>query len=154
MNTEMIFQTIRDTTKTISDTSIIAGSKLQFDPTAILNMDCNGNGNSIIITVIGMGVVFVSLFLLFVLFLLTTKIINWTAKRRYQFSTSAQTGIPAKKDMSIPAETTAAIGMALHLYYSEIHDIENTVITIKKVSKNYSPWNSKIYGLRRNPRAI
>ena len=53
---------------------------------------------------------------------------------------------------SIPGEVNAAIVMSLYLYQNELHDIENTVLTIKKVSRTYSPWSSKIYGLRRNPR--
>ena len=53
---------------------------------------------------------------------------------------------------SIPGEVNAAIVMTLYLYQNELHDIENTVLTIKKVSRTYSPWSSKIYGLRRNPR--
>ena len=46
----------------------------------------------------------------------------------------------------------AAIAMALYLYQNELHDYENTVLTINKVSKNYSPWSSKLYGLREIPR--
>jgi hypothetical protein len=53
---------------------------------------------------------------------------------------------------AIPGEVNAAIVMTLYLYQNELHDIENTVLTIKKVSRTYSPWSSKIYGLRRNPR--
>ena len=53
---------------------------------------------------------------------------------------------------SISGEVNAAIVMTLYLYQNELHDIENTVLTIKKVSRTYSPWSSKIYGLRRNPR--
>ena len=41
----------------------------------------------------------------------------------------------------------AAIASAIHLYGEELHDIENTVLTINKVSRTYSPWNSKIHGL-------
>lgn len=48
-------------------------------------------------------------------------------------------------------EVNAAIAMALHLYQSEMHDYENTVLTIQKVSRNYSPWSSKIYTLRKKP---
>lgn len=145
---------IADTTRGVPDSVSAAAAQLRFDPSAIVNVDCNGNGNSIVIMLIGLGVVFTALLLLYIMFVLTTKMINWAAKRRFRLSVLAQTGVPVKKDMSIPAESTAAIGMALHLHFSEIHDIENTVITIKKVSKNYSPWNSKIYGLRKNPRAI
>lgn len=41
----------------------------------------------------------------------------------------------------------AAIAMAIHLYYSEAHDEESHIITIKTVERRYSPWSSKIYGL-------
>jgi len=53
---------------------------------------------------------------------------------------------------AISGEVNAAIVMTLYLYQHELHDIENTVLTIKKVSRTYSPWSSKIYGLRKNPR--
>ena len=49
-------------------------------------------------------------------------------------------------------EVNAAIAMALYLYQNELHDFENTVLTINKVSRNYSPWSSKIYTLRKLPR--
>ena len=47
----------------------------------------------------------------------------------------------------LSAGDSAAIAMALHLYYSEVHDEESAVITIKTVERRYSPWSSKIYGL-------
>jgi len=53
---------------------------------------------------------------------------------------------------NISAEVAAAISAALFLSKNEIHDIESTVLTIDKVAKSYSPWSSKIYGLRKNPR--
>lgn len=56
------------------------------------------------------------------------------------------------EDEEMSGETNAAIAMALHLYLSELHDHENTVLTIQKVSRNYSPWSSKIYTLRKTPR--
>ncbi len=51
--------------------------------------------------------------------------------------------------VAITGEINAAIAMTLHLYASELHDAENTVLTINKVSRTYSPWSSKIYGLNR-----
>ena len=42
----------------------------------------------------------------------------------------------------------AAIAMALHLYYADIHDEESDVITIKNIHNRYSPWSSKIYGIQ------
>lgn len=50
------------------------------------------------------------------------------------------------------SEIAAAIAYALHKHLSEIHDYENMVMTIQKVMKPYSPWSSKIYMLRQNPR--
>ncbi len=47
----------------------------------------------------------------------------------------------------LSAGDSAAIAMALHLYYDEAHDKESEIITIKTVMRRYSPWNSKIYGL-------
>ncbi|HSD63250.1 MAG TPA: hypothetical protein VLB50_05600, partial [Ignavibacteriaceae bacterium] len=55
------------------------------------------------------------------------------------------------KNLSVSGEINAAISAALYLYFEEVHDTENTVLTIKKVQKNYSPWSSKIYGLSEYP---
>ena len=53
-------------------------------------------------------------------------------------------------------EELAAISMALHLFKSELHDQESLTLTINKISRTYSPWSSKIYGImnkavNRNP---
>ena len=52
----------------------------------------------------------------------------------------------------LSGEVVAAIVMALYLYTNEIHDQEDPVITMVRVSRTYSPWSSKIYGLRKSPR--
>ncbi len=49
-------------------------------------------------------------------------------------------------------EEAAAIALAIHMYKVEMHDMESLTITLKKVSRIYSPWSSKIYTLRQNPR--
>ncbi len=48
-------------------------------------------------------------------------------------------------------EEIAAIVMALNEHLNA-HDKESTILTINKVRKTYSPWSSKIYGLREIPR--
>ena len=50
------------------------------------------------------------------------------------------------------AEVAAVISYALHLYQQDIHDYEQMILTIQKVVRPYSPWSSKIYGLRQIPR--
>ena len=40
--------------------------------------------------------------------------------------------------------------MALYEHLNT-HDSENTILTINKVKRAYSPWSSKIYSLREVP---
>ena len=49
-------------------------------------------------------------------------------------------------------EINAVIGAAVFLYTQELHDFENYALTIKRIDRVYSPWSSKIYGLRKWPR--
>ena len=57
---------------------------------------------------------------------------------------------PVKQELN--EEVVAAIGLAINLYLKDIHDYEQAVLTIHKVMRPYSPWSSKIYGLRRTPK--
>ena len=41
--------------------------------------------------------------------------------------------------------------MALYEVSEDAHDMESTVLTMRKVARRYSPWNSKIYGMRNLP---
>jgi hypothetical protein len=50
----------------------------------------------------------------------------------------------------VEGNVTAAISLALHLYFDEMHDEESNIVTIKKVRKAYSPWSSKIYTVTQN----
>jgi Na+-transporting methylmalonyl-CoA/oxaloacetate decarboxylase gamma subunit len=96
-------------------------------------------------TVIGYVVVFVALLLLYIIFFNLTKVLQINVKKLLRREGKV---IEIKEDLSISGEVNAAIAMALHLYYSEMHDKEDTVLTINQTSRTYSPWSSKIYGLR------
>jgi LPXTG-motif cell wall-anchored protein len=63
--------------------------------------------------------------------------------------------VPKKpeKTKDLHGEEAAAIALAIHLYKSQLHDMESLTITLQKVSRIYSPWSSKIYSLRQNPRS-
>lgn len=100
---------------------------------------------SIVIAVVGYVVVFASLVLLFWFFNTIPKLIYMKPGKRKK---GAPEHADEKNAMAISGETTAAISMSLHLYLSEIHDEESGVLTIRKVSKAYSPWSSKIYAVR------
>ncbi len=96
-------------------------------------------------TVIGYVVVFVALLLLYIIFFNLTKVLQINVKKLLRREGKV---IEIKEDLSISGEVNAAIAMALHLYYSEMHDKEDAVLTINQTSRTYSPWSSKIYGLR------
>jgi len=100
----------------------------------------------IIITIVGIMVVFVALISLNIIFGLIPKLLKIQMKMEFRKSGPKKEGEECCIDIS--GETNAAIAMALHLYMSELHDTESKVMTITKVSKVYSPWSSKIYGLR------
>jgi hypothetical protein len=51
----------------------------------------------------------------------------------------------------VPEEVYAAIAMALYESNEDAHDIENAILTFYNIARTYSPWNSKIYGLRQIP---
>ena len=70
---------------------------------------------------------------------------DFLAKRRLADQKSSDKEEPVKVVMT--GEENAAIAAALYLFFSELHDEEKYVMTIRKVSKTYSPWNSKIYGI-------
>jgi glutaconyl-CoA/methylmalonyl-CoA decarboxylase subunit delta len=100
-------------------------------------------------TVIGYVIVFIALLLLYIVFFNLTKLIQLKSKK-----TLKKEGITdkAKQDIAVSGEVNAAIAMALHLYFQELHDEETAILTINRASKIYSPWSSKIYGLTRHPR--
>lgn len=99
-----------------------------------------------------MSVVFAGLILLFLSFKLIGNIAVSQSKKR---AMKAQ-GVTLAKDtdkkkvQEAPGEVFAAIAMAMH-EFNNVHDVEETVLTINKVKRAYSPWSSKIYGLREAP---
>jgi Na+-transporting methylmalonyl-CoA/oxaloacetate decarboxylase gamma subunit len=105
---------------------------------------------SIVIAIVGYLIVFVALVLLYWFFDLLSKVLNM--RLRVRLRRQGKLGKEEEtKDLRIPGDVIAAIGLALYLS-TELHDDESNVLTIKKVSRTYSPWSSKIYGLRNLPR--
>lgn len=107
----------------------------------------------------GVGMTMIAMFVVFfalaILFLIYKNMGRFFIRR----SASAQKAAPSEvkvaakhSEEEMSGEVNAAIAMALYLYQNELHDFENTVLTINKVSRNYSPWSSKIYTLRKLPR--
>lgn len=101
-----------------------------------------------------MAVVFSGLLLLYIIFRTIGKISAWHAQR---VSAKAK-GLSKEEEKeamakgSTPGEVFAAIALAMHEMQEDVHDVEDTILTIHQVERRYSPWNSKIYTLRDNPK--
>lgn len=46
-------------------------------------------------------------------------------------------------------EVYAAIAAAIYAYSQDLHDVEDTVITIQKAERAWTPWNAKFYNMNR-----
>ena len=100
-----------------------------------------------------MSVVFSGLLLLYISFRLIGKA-SVSASRRRAMKTKDVTSVEEAKEKKLgeaPGEVFAAIAMAMH-ESQNMHDVEDTVLTITRVKRSYSPWSSKIYTLRETPK--
>ncbi|MCB2196236.1 MAG: OadG family protein [Bacteroidetes bacterium] len=106
--------------------------------------------SGVTIAIVGWLIVFAALVLLVIVFTQTPKIIYYNTRKKLREKNKESK--VSDDDLQIAGEVSAAISTALHLFFDEMHDEESNVITIKRVRKVYSPWSSKIYGLRVWPR--
>lgn len=101
------------------------------------------------ITLMSMAIVIISLIILSLLFMAFGKISQrmQTKKRLKDY------GIAHDDDNheASSGEACAAIAAALYQYFNDRHDVEDTVLTMRKLKRAYSPWSSKLYGLRQVP---
>ena len=100
-----------------------------------------------------MAVVFSGLILLYICFKLVGKAAIALRKRNAMKAQNV-TDHKEAKEMKLgeaPGEVIAAISMALHEAQGADHDVEETILTISRVKRSYSPWSSKIYTLRETP---
>ena len=135
-----------DSLKAVQD-SIKAAQDSELMNSVGFNISNIGN-SEIILTVLGYSIVFLALLTLYIFLSNLTKLL--IASRRKKLKAAGKTADVT--DLTISGETAAAISTTILLHYREVHDFENTVITIKKVQSAYSPCNSKLYGLRQNPK--
>ena len=131
---------------TPSSNNVIKSTNLKVDMFA--EQDENGFG----MTIMAMCIVFSALLMLCLSFYAIG-----TIGKRMSRSNKIKSSGADHKDKEVRAATghdsgeeIAAIVMALHEHFNA-HDAENTILTINKVKRAYSPWSSKIYGLREVP---
>lgn len=104
------------------------------------------------VALLGYVIVFTALALIYGVFYFMPRLIDYLAKQRLRAQGRLEV---AKKDtLGLTGAEGAAIAMALYLYLEELHDEESTKLTIKEVSRRYSPWSSKIHGMREVPAPV
>ena len=101
------------------------------------------------VAIVGTVVVFLALYFLSLLFKFIPYVMELNL--RYKLRKQGKLDITNEKNLSIDGDTNAAIAMALHMMFDENHDEESNIITIKRLSRRYSPWSSKIYNVMNLP---
>ena len=108
------------------------------------------DANGFAMTIMAMCIVFSALAVLCLCFYGLGSI----SKQSHRAKKAAATGVDVttmSDDDHDSGEEVAAVVMALHEHFNA-HDNESCILTVKKMRRAYSPWSSKIYGLRELPR--
>ncbi|MDR1859731.1 MAG: OadG family protein [Bacteroidales bacterium] len=88
--------------------------------------------------IIAMFVVFTALIVLACVFKAIGK--AFTREKKPAATGDSTAAAPVKKS-EISGEVNAAIAAAIYLYQNEQHDYESAVLTVKKITRQFSPWN-------------
>ncbi len=100
------------------------------------------------IVTVGLSIVFLSLLIIYLFFRYALTFILNFRFRVFARKKGIDPAVAGTAKTMMSGEVNAAIAMALYFYYEEFHDVESGVVTIKRVSKNYSPWSSKLYSMK------
>ncbi len=99
------------------------------------------------VSLIGYVIVMIALAFLWLIYAVIPKALNLYTK--WELKRQGKKECANSDTMGLSSDELAAISSALYMYLSELHDYESGMITIKKVSKSYSPWSSKIYSMNK-----
>lgn len=108
-----------------------------------------GNQGGWTVALVGYSIVFGALVLLILIFSALPKVINM--KIRSELRRKGKQVSDTEEELHVKGDVSAAISMAIHMYFSEMHDDESNVITINRIQRRYSPWSSKIYSIYNSP---
>ena len=133
-------------------------SKIAFDENSFINYRKPKKSEEIAaadpvglgLTVASVSVVFLVLIFLAIIFTQYGKMLMNIQKKRAVKAAAATTPAAttqAASSVDVSGEVYAAIAAAVHLYHDELHDEENTIITIQKVERSWTPWNAKYYNM-------
>ena len=100
----------------------------------------------IVVAVVGYVTVFLALVVLYFSFTYLARFYAYRVRKRLE--RKGKKIDKGKENIFIPGDVVAAISLAIYITH-ELHDEESDVITIKRISKTYSPWSNRSDGLRR-----
>lgn len=102
-----------------------------------------------ILAMVSMSIVFATLLMLFLVFNNIGRLFRSHAAKKSEASAVGSSSMePTKpKKHTQTGEEMAAIVAAVHFYNLDNADDADAKLTITRISKRYSPWSSKIYGL-------
>lgn len=99
------------------------------------------------LTMVAVSVVFLALLCISLILKGYSKIIISSQDKKAKKNAAAVN----QQVVATPSETSgeiyAVIAAAIYMYDEELHDDENTVITIEKVERAWTPWNAKYYNM-------
>ena len=102
------------------------------------------------LTAVAVAVVFLALVCIALIISGSGKLIANAEERNKAKGAKKKKGITPVSEGSSASndqEVYAAIAAAIHLYNDELHDEEDTVITIQKAEREWTPWNAKFYNM-------
>lgn len=104
------------------------------------------------ITIMAMCIVLVALIVLSVLFFGFGKISSGLhSRKKLEARGLNPEDIDDDHEHVDSGEVIAAIAAALDEHFNNTHDMEAAILTLKRMKRAYSPWNSKIYNMREVP---
>ena len=101
------------------------------------------------LTVVAVSVVFLALLCISLILKGYGKLIMSTQDRKAHKVAKANDHPVVPSASQTSGEIYAAIAAAIFLYDEELHDEEDTIITIQKVERAWTPWNAKYYNMNR-----
>lgn len=99
------------------------------------------------LTFVAVAVVFLALICISLILIGSGRLMSGLGEDKKKKGAEKKAPIGAVASGSRDDEVMAAIAAAIHLYNDELHDEEDTVITIQKVEREWTPWNAKFYNM-------
>ena len=105
---------------------------------------------------VGVGLTLVAICVVFIALVCICFIMKGYGSAIMKIQDRKKRKVAERNNLAVPApskeiagEIYAAIAAAIYLYDQDMHDEEDTVITIQKVERAWTPWNAKFYNMNK-----